>query len=386
MKLAHAAGGLAQAKELYQDRSHRAKELKAKGKKIIGYFCSFPPTEILTAAHLLPYRIIGKRDEPVTLANAYLEPNMCSYVRSCLDIGLKGSYDFLDGLIVPHTCDSIERIDRMWWHALKPRYVHFIELPHWIHTPASLAFLKAELQKFRKSIEEFAGQTISAHQLREAVELHNQTRDLVQKLFELRKEDPPLLSGTEVVQIMLATLSLPAEEANEMLKSILQEVKERRISIPRRTRVLIWGCELDDIAFTKLVEESGANVVMDDLCTGSRHYWNKVEITPDPMDGITARYLEKVTCPIMCRDRNGTHQEYVEETFSYLKAYAQEYQVKGVILYVLKRCDTFAFWVPDVRDYLQQAGFPVLWLEDDYDTTSLQQLKTRVQAFVEMIS
>lgn len=378
--------GLARAEEIYQNRDQRAKELKGQGKKVIGYFCSFAPAEIIAGADLLPYRIIGSVKEPITKADAYLEPLMCSYVRSCLDIGLKGAYSFLDGIVVPHTCDNMERIDDKWWYLLKPSYTYAIELPHWLHGEPTREFFKAELERFTESLEEFTGRKISPNILREKIKLHNETRALVRKLYELRKPDPPLLSGAEMTEIMLATVSLPVEECNELLREVIKEVKERGEGLQKRARILIWGCEIDDTAFMNLVEGSGANVVMDDLCLGARHYWWDVEPTEDPFDGLAARYIEKISCPVMCRDRTGTHQEYLEETFGYLKDYAREYDVKGVMLYVLRRCDTFAFWVPDLRDYLQGNGLAVLHLEDDYTLTTMEQLKTRIQAFVEMIS
>ena len=334
--------GLARVKEIYQNRDQKAKELRAQGRKVIGYFCSFAPAEIIAAAGLLPYRIIGSVREPITEANVWLEPSSCNYIRSCLDIALKGSYNHLDGVIVPHTCDNAERIDDKWWYLLKPSYMYAPELPHWLHGEPTREFFKEELNQFKRSLEEFSGKTISPQILQEQVKLHNETRALVRKLYELRKTDPPLLSGSEVLEIILATMSLPVEESNELLREVIEEVEERRDGPQKGVRVLIWGCEIDDTAFIELVEGSGANVVMDDLCLGSRHYWWDVEPTENPLDGLAARYMEKITCPVICKDRTGTQQEYLEETFGYLMDYAREYNVKGVILYVLKRCDTFA--------------------------------------------
>ena len=95
--------GLARAKEVYENRDRRVGELKAQGKKIIGYLCCYPPQEIMTAAGCVPYRILGRAAEPITQADAYLDTILCSFVRSCLDIRMKGQLDFLDGLVGSHT-------------------------------------------------------------------------------------------------------------------------------------------------------------------------------------------------------------------------------------------------------------------------------------------
>ena len=103
-----ATKGLTRVKELYQDRTKRARELRAQGKKIIGYFCCYPPVEIMSAADCVPYRLMGNVREPITKADAYLETIMCPYVRSVFDVGIKGGFDFLDGLVMPNSCDNVD--------------------------------------------------------------------------------------------------------------------------------------------------------------------------------------------------------------------------------------------------------------------------------------
>jgi benzoyl-CoA reductase/2-hydroxyglutaryl-CoA dehydratase subunit BcrC/BadD/HgdB len=134
------------------------------------------------------------------------------------------------------------------------------------------------------------------------------------------------------------------------------------------------------------VEQSGANIVMDDLCVGSRHSWHDVELTPDPMDGIVARYLEKIPCPVICWDWAGSHRASIEKRFGHLKDYVKEYNVNGAILYYLMRCDNHAFCIPDLRDYLEEMGLQVLCIEDDYSLTTMGRYRTMVQALVETIS
>jgi len=89
--------GLSRAKEIYQDRTSRVRELKAEGKKVIGYLDIFPVLEMLTALDLVPYRILGDMSEPITKADTCLPTVVCPFLRSVMDLGLKGKYDFLDG-------------------------------------------------------------------------------------------------------------------------------------------------------------------------------------------------------------------------------------------------------------------------------------------------
>jgi len=101
---AEASKGLAKAREVYQDRPRRVLELRTEGKKIVGYLCIYPVLEMMTALDIVPYRIFGDMREPITKADTYLPTVVCPFLRSCLDLGLKGSYDFLDGIITSHIC------------------------------------------------------------------------------------------------------------------------------------------------------------------------------------------------------------------------------------------------------------------------------------------
>ncbi len=367
--------------EIYQNRERRARELRKEGKQIIGYFCCFPPLEIMTAAGLVPYRILGDVREPISQADAYLETQICAFVRSCFDIGLKGKYDFLDGLVVPHSCDAVYDIYRIWNFHLKPPYSHFIHVPHVPDHATSEAFFQRELERFKRSIEKLVGRQISTEQLRQAIELHNKNRALLRELNNLRKEERPLISGTQMLQTIIAVMSLPVTEANELVKSLTEEIKASPVvASGNQPRVFVYGSEIDDIAFMQLVEESGARVVMDDLSIGTRFYWHDVEMTEDPLNGLATRYLQKIMCPRTYREGKP------RERFKYILEYIKDFKAQGAILYAHRFCDSHGLDIPDLTDLLREEGLPVIQLEDDYSLSSLAPLKTRVQAFLEMIS
>lgn len=379
---------LAKVEQIYRDRPLRAKELKAQGKRIIGYFCCLTPTEILTAADIVPFRIMGKVNEPIVKADAYLEVIACPYIRNCLELALQGHYDFLDGFVQSHGCDNIEKIYNIWREWIKPPYVHFINTPHSVSQP-SVEFMDEELKTFKKSLErKVVGKEITNGHIGEAIKLHNDGRALVRKLYELRKEDPPLVSGSEVMKIIVAVMSLPALEANELLKGVIRELKERRDGRPQKkaARLLIYGSELDNTDFVEMVEESGANVVMDSLAVGFRPFRHDVEISSETIRSLAFYYLDKIDCPRTYREITGSHEEDLENRFGYLRDLARDYEVDGVIIHVMKYCDTFALDFPDVKEFLNKAGLPVIDIEDEYTMMSIARLKTRVQAFIEMIS
>jgi bzd-type benzoyl-CoA reductase N subunit len=378
--------GLAAVEELYQDRRRRAKQLKEQGQKIIGYFCCYVPVEFLTALGLVPYRIMGSVKEPVTQADVYLETTMCPFIRSCFDLALKGDYDFLDGLVVPHSCDTIELMFNIWRHFKKPAYSHYINVPHMVQA-SSFKFFKKELEVFGNSLQRYTGKKLDDESLRQAIDIYNQNRAVLRELYELRKLAPPLISGAEVTKVIVVGMGIPAAEHTELVKKVILEVKQRPPAVERKpVRLLVQGAEIDNAAFIELVEDAGANVVMDDLCTGTRFFWEDVVPTPIPLDGLVDRYLGRIRCPRTYRPRTGSVKEDLDNRFGYLLEYAKDFDANGVIIDVLRFCDTHELALPDLRDYLQQAGVPVLLIEDDYSVTTTAQLRTRVQAFIEIVS
>jgi len=386
------AQGLNRVKEIYQDRAHRVKELKAEGKKVIGYLDIFPVLEMLTALDLVPYRILGDMGEPITKADTCLPTVVCPFLRSVMDLGLKGKYDFLDGVVMAHACEVAEKTAHIWRTYLNPPYAHFIDTPHTTHAAAQKQY-KELLKDFKKTLESFTGKELSAGRLQEAIKVHNQQRALVRELYDLRKPDPPLISGTETLQVMVALTSLPLEEGNELLRQVISEVKQRKDSPSKKpARLLVWGSIMDNVALVDMIESIGANVVMDDTAMGSRAYFPRVELTDDPLDGLAYRYLVELKSPRTFRETvlsETNRKDYMTDLanrFGYLKDYAKEWNVNGVILQVLRYCDIHGYEVPGLRDYLDNAGLSNIYLEHDYSQAALAQLRTRVQAFLEVIS
>lgn len=374
-----------QIEEYYTQRGKRAHELHDAGKKIIGYFCCFVPDEIITAFDMIPYRIQGSPNEPIDEADAVIEPMACPFARSCFNMALKGEYDFLDGFVAPHSCDTIERMYHIW-HSNKPsEFNHFINVPHMMG-PSSDEFYKKELIYFIRRLEEFSGKKLDCGKLRDAIKLYNRRRAVLRELYELRKANPPLVSGTEITKVLVAGMGIPAAEHIDLVQTFIAEVKKR--PAPKADglpRIFIWGNEIDDIAFIRLVEESGAHVVMDDLCTGSRFFWDEVPETADPLDGITTRYIN-IHCPRSNVPQTGGREEDLENRYGYIRNFISDWQVNGVIFYIVRYCDTCELEGPDLREYLNSLKLPVLMIEDDYSTSTIGQLRTRIQAFLEMIT
>jgi bcr-type benzoyl-CoA reductase subunit C len=370
----------------YRDYGLRAKELKKEGKTLIGYICSLVPLEIITAAGCIPFRVRGDIQEPITKGDTLLETIVCPYYRSCFDLSVKQKYDFLSGMVIPHGCDSMVRSYSAWSYSLPVSYFHFVNIPT-VCVQSSFEFFSAELNDFRKSLEKFTGKKITDDDLDKAIRIHNENRDKARALYEFRKTDPPLISGTELILVLTVASSLPIDEANTLFGQVLAEMGRRQKSpFKKGPRLLVDGACLDNIELVKLVEEIGGNVVADTICNGARDHLPKTDVGGDPIDALAHRYLEKVNCPKTYRENKaGTFEGDIASRFGDIGAYAKEFNVEGAILYVYKYCDPFGFEVPARKAYYQSINVPLLHLEDVYSAGTMGQLRTRIQAFLEMI-
>jgi bzd-type benzoyl-CoA reductase N subunit len=385
----HNLKGIAKAQKIYSDRSQRVKELKVAGAQILGYMCIYPVVEIISSFDLVPYRIFGSIEEPITKADNCLPTCVCPFLRSALDLGLKGKYDFLDGVVMAHPCEVAEKLAHIWRTYMDPVYSFYIDTPH-ATREAAIEYHKESLKDFQKSLEVFLGKGASSEKLKKTIEDYNEQRALVRELYDLKKPDPPLISGVETIEVLESLMSIPVKEGNELIRDVIEEIKERRGGPAKGARVLIWGSIIDSIAVVKLIEDLGANVVMDDTCVGSRFFFPDVETTGDPLYKLPRRYLVDLKCPRTFIESGieAGKKDYAEDLalrFGYLGDYVKQWNIKGVVLYALRFCDTHAYEVVSVKDYLSSLGIPSIYLEHDYSATSLSPLKTRVQAFLETL-
>lgn len=370
---------------LQSAREKRAQELKKQGKLVVGYFCCFVPTEIMTALDIVPYRIQGNIAKSIVDADAYLDITTCPYLRSCFDLALNGGYEFLDGLVMPHSCYNLRRVYDIWRHYHNPGFFHLINVPHMVDS-SSYQFFKRELETFVTSLEKFTRRQLKKGRLRQAIHLHNENRSLLRRLYGLRKKSPPLVSGVEITKVLIAGMGMPVIEHNALVERLISEIEKRHNPLTKvNARILLYGHEIDDTAFIELIEGCGAHVVIDDICTGSRYFWQYVKPTDDLLESLANRYLEGIPCPRTYKPRAETRDKDLENRFGYLWNFIKEFNVNGAIFYVMRYCDTIQLDVPDARDYLQKKGIRVLVLENEYRLTSMTRFRTQIQAFIEIL-
>ena len=353
-------------------------EHKSQGKKVFGWLCTYIPEEIIHAAGALPIRIIGYSHEAeLDEGNAYLYINNCSFSRSCLQLGLEGEYDFLDGVVGGSTCDGARRLFDVWRQYIGTPFHHVLTVPRKFDEKAHRLYYE-EVVKFKRHLEEYLDVTITDDALYQSTLLLNESRNLLKRLYELRKRDKPPITGAETMEVLNAAYRMPKEIFNQWIEELLDELEASGKAHTGRARLMIVGSVLTNPEFVKAIEEQGALVVTDELCTSTRYWGDVVEFddgTP-VLQSIARRYLNNFPCARMYPS---------DERFNRIVDFTRAYKVDGVISEIVRYCVTYAHDLPLLTKRLTDEGIPTLALDVEYGTSGSGQIATRVQAFLEML-
>lgn len=363
------------------NRADRAMAWKKTGGKVVGLLCSYIPEEIIHAAGMLPWRIIGSHRTGTPKADGYRPKHTCRYCNHVLESMLNGEYDFLDAVVATSWDQDLIRL----WDVCK--YLGKIPAMHIIHLPLSDSAIHKnqyakEVKKFFTFIQTLAGRTITAGSLFDSITLFNRFRAQLHHVYDLRKGPFPPLSGSEVLGLTTAALLMPKDEFAAELKVLMPYLEKRVNPLPVNSpRLLVSSDRLDNPDYMKLVEETGCLVAMDDLDTGSRYFWRPTETdNADSLEtmlqALAYRYHDQPADPGMMTWAGQVRQ---------VAQWVGDFNIQGVLELPLMYSRSRQMRAPYFKDNLSALGIPVASFERDYPLSGAGQLKTRVGAFIEML-
>lgn len=356
---------------------------KKQGGKIVGFYYDYIPEELFTAAGILPYRMRATGSTGTELSDAYFSAINCSFVRHSFDMLLRGSMNFLDGLVVHNFCDHMRRIydnckvtDSI---TSQIPFMHFIVLPK-KRGDEQVAHYRSELESLKKHLEEHFHVQITDEKLSEAIKTHNTTRRLQREIYELRKREVPPISGAEVLAVLVGGTAMPREYYNELLGQLVEDLKVAKVDAtkPRARLMVVGGGAIDDPRFIEVLESQGGVVVTDAMSFGARAISADVAETGDPLSALAHYELFDRTPTVRLCLTSSERNEFVLNT-------AKEYRVDGVISVATNYCDPWNFELLNTERYLVPKKVPHLALQCEYLLSGVGQMKTRVQAFMETL-
>lgn len=362
----------------------------AEDKLALGYSCYYVPEVLLNLDGCFSVRMRAPGITDISVATYYMSEKTCMYSRSLLERAIEGGFNFFAALISTETCGMMHRAHEHFEMLDLVRdqnekfFVSHFDSP-FVTKDYALKHYERQLKKHvLDRLASVYGVDVSEEALLEAIKKHNELCRVVTEIGGYRKLQNPPITGYEFHLIELVSECCPHGLILPYLKETLEEIRTRvPDEKPRyRVRVVLAGGENDDPEFTKLIEDSGAFVAADRHCFGSLPGREEIVIKEGEtaLAAIARHYIETNQCPRFM------NPEKVSGRKEYLKKLAEEYHADGLIVLQMKFCE---YWEYE-RMYCQHVmeedyGLPCMGIEKEYVNTSVGQLRTRFQAFVESL-
>ncbi len=367
----------------------RIKELldeKAAGRKIIGSFCVFVPEEIVLAANATLVGLCSGADFAVEEVEKLLPRNTCALIKSAFGFKLGKVCPYLesaDMVVGENTCDGKKKAYESLNDLVPNLYI--MDLPQ-MKVHQGLQTLRSEYERFKSAVENLTGVCISADSLKASIALVNNKRKAIHRLMALRKADPVPISGLDALLANQVFFYDNPQRFTDSVNQICDELETRvadkkGVFDEKTPRILISGCPMavPNWKLPWIVETSGAVIVGEESCVGERGARNLTDESgttiEEMMDAITQRYFQ-VDCAIFTPNT---------DRLEHIKQMAETYRADGVIHYGLQFCQPYLMEAIPVEKALEDANIPTLRIDTDYSMEDVGQLKTRVEAFIEIL-
>jgi benzoyl-CoA reductase/2-hydroxyglutaryl-CoA dehydratase subunit BcrC/BadD/HgdB len=358
-------------------------KMKKEGRKIVGYSPGgYMPEELVLACGAVPVGLIRSGDHAmVELAGAYICRWFDTFWRSQIGLALSGEdpyYRTVDLLVMPNTDNHARALtDVLCVHTDIEIFPYGV--PHQKDKLAFEYYLYG-INRLKKRLEELTGVEITNTKLRESIELCNRERALLKEISLMRKSNPGIISSKDFVMLNHASFIADKKFMVDILESLSKELKEKSPAPIKGPKILLTGSTLaqGDSKVIDMLEDAGANVVIEEFAEGIRPYWEKVELNGNLMEALVDCYLIKRICPGWFRPGR--------ERLDFLVQLAKDFNVDGVIWYHLMYRESYkleSYYFPDILK--KETGLSMLLLESDYDSSEMGQMGTRIETYIETL-
>lgn len=364
------------------------KQAQKDGNKAIGYTCYHMPEVLLNVDNCFSVRLRAPRSSSIDIATYYMSNYTCEFARSLLERAIEGGYQFLDGVAGVDACSAMNRCYEHFEVLQvndKPNFfVTHCDIPYKLEDYTIDGMTTQMRLRLLDVMHEKLGTDVSDKALLKAVEEHNKMCRIMTEIGDLRKEVNPPITGYEYHVLSLVSYCCPTAYILPLLEETLAEIKKRKPDKAPwyRARVAVVGSEVDDLDFTRLLEESGAFVVADRYCYGTKPGREEIKIDKkgDILRQIVEHYMTTSECArYMSEDKINQRRERAD-------ALAREFGADGIVYEQMKFCDFWGFERPLASHILEdEYGWPVLSIDRPYNVRGSGQLRTRFQAFVEAL-
>ena len=364
------------------------KQACSEGKLALAYNCSYIPEPLLDIEGCFGVRLRAPGCTNPDLATYYMTNRSCPYSKSILERAFEGGYNFISALIGQECCTTMNRMEQYFEYCkLIPNEKFFtacIDMPIKKGDWYAGYFRRQIEKKILTPMKETYGVDYSEEKLMDAIERHNEICRLITEIGSYRKLDNPTITGYEFHVIQLVTLVCPKYLIVDKLRETAEELKTREPDEKPdyRAKVMLVGSEIDDLDFTRTVEQSGALIVADRFCFGSFPGRQEIVLNDaEPaLDQICRFYQETSQCP------RYMSQDKVHGRYDFVDKLAKEYNAQGIIYEQMKFCEFWGYERALASHVMTELyNYPTVCVDREYTGNASGQLRTRVQAFVESL-
>jgi len=366
----------------------RVKELqdhRAGGGKVVGLYCVFVPEDLILAADAIPVGLCAGAQFAVPDAEEVLPRNTCPLVKSSFGFKLSGTCPYIqasDFVVGETTCDGKTK---MYEILAEYHPVHVMEVPQ-KKTPLGRQLFLEEVHGLKAKLEAETGRAITADGLAQATTLVDGKRRALQRLQALRRARPAPISGLDALLIIQIAFYDDVVRFTEKVNALCDELDERiakgvGVASADAKRIVISGSPMavPNWKLHQLMEASGSVVVGEESCTGTRYFNYLTPESDGSLEGQLAAIADRqLETNCACFTPN-------DERLDDIVTLARGWDADGVVHYDLQFCHTFANEAVKVERRLAEERIPLLRIETDYSDEDVGQLRTRIDAFLEML-
>jgi benzoyl-CoA reductase/2-hydroxyglutaryl-CoA dehydratase subunit BcrC/BadD/HgdB len=289
-----------------------------------------------------------------------------------------------DIIIAPASCDGKVKLGEILEDYLP---VIMMNLPRVKTGDTTAKLWVEEVLYMMRELSRLTGVEVTTARLREAIDAYNRAHDALSRLDRLRRSGRSPIWGRDALLVAQMALVDDIERWTAKTEELCDELDQRTsqgtfVGKGDEARVLLAGSPIlwPNWKVPNIIEESGGLIVLDELCTGDRVLGDPVVTDEgtlrDMVRAVAERYFFPCTCP--CFSPN-------DERESRMLNVVRENGVEGVIYHALRGCHLGLLESTRLELALRREGIPMLKVESEYDEGDVEQIRTRVEAFVEMI-
>lgn len=360
---------------------------KEEDRKSIGTLCVMVPAELIYAAGAMPVRLCSGSYTAYSIGDDYIPRDACPLVKAVMGFGQIKALPVFDNcslLVAPVTCDCKKKLAGVMDSVKETVPLH---IPPLKREDADTEVFLRELYRLIPILEEKTGRKITAESLAEGINMVGAAQCEMSQFLKYRRHDPALLHGTQVMAIMNAYSYMPVKMWAKQMHTLNLEMKARLeqgefVGKQKQPRILVTGSPIafPNIKVPLLIEEMGGILAADETCMGERGLSDPVSVIDSSFDGmmraLASRYTKPCTCPVFVDNSQRIFR---------IKQMIRDHKIQGIVYHVLRGCLVYDYEYQIMEDEFGKLDIPIIRVESDYNEEDVEQLRIRIEAFIELI-